>query len=1446
MTTVTGSGNVFSLWGAFQGTFSVLSSNSTGFVTSTGVTATGTGLTYSTSPGPNGTTLVAITGGTITGVSLDYDDILNHSHEIWTGLNVSGAAAYSALANNDQTGFNNLFFAGDDSFTWSDQPGGTLSGFGGNDTFNISHWGPTPGLPSFSIDGGGGFDTLNITGGTNSTTGIADFNVSNVERINLGAGYNYNIVGNSSLVTSGNTLTVDGSALGASNQLNFRVDTAYITSVFTGNIVLNGGAGNDFFEPGKGSNTFNGGAGTDTVSFASGFNETGRQSYNGPGVTANLSLSGFQNLGGLRGGSASFNSIENLIGTAWSDTLTGDSSDNVLDGGGGSDTLDGGAGNDTLIGGSNSTLIGGSGDDTMSLSTGTADGGPGIDTVILDSNWNTPPYVNISRSGNNVTINTVSGINVTLTNVEFVQFLNKTIDLRAGPQVTTADISASRNQTLAASSLFSVTDPLGSPITEYQLLDTTSDPLSGNFVINGVVQTAGTIIDIPASQLSQVSFVTNKASDTLQIRAFDGVSWSAADNVAWAPFMVTVPDNAPVLTTNTVAAARNQTLAASSLFTVSDPDGDTITRYQLWDATNDPASGYFVVNGQIEPAQTVIDITTAQLAQTTFVTGTLSDNLQIRAFDGIAWSAADNVRWAPFAVTVPNVPPVLTTADKILLHGRSVAASSLFTVSDADGDPIRRYQLWDSTNDPNSGYFVVNGVVQPAWTVIDITAAQLAQTSYVAGIVGDGIQIRAFDGADWSAADNVRWAPFTITVPVNNPPVLSTADTTILHGRSVAASSLFTISDADNDAMTRYQLWDSTNDPNSGYFTVNGVVQPAWTVVDITAAQLAQTSYVAGTVGDNLQIRAFDGADWSAANNVRWAPFTVAVPVNNPPVLTTADKTILHGRSVAASSLFTVSDADNDPITRYQLWDSTNDPNSGHFVVNGVVQSAWTVIDLTAAQLAQTTFVAGTVGDGIQIRASDGLAWSAADTVRWAPFTITVPVNNPPVLTTADKSLTHGQTVAASSLFTVSDPDNDTITRYQLWDSTNDPNSGYFVVNGVIQPAWTVIDITAAQLAQTSFVAGTVGDGIQIRASDGLAWSAADTVRWAPFTVTVPVNHAPVLTTADKVIGHGQSVAASSLFTVSDPDGDSMTRYQLWDSTNDPNSGHFVVNGVAQPAWTVIDITAAQLAQTSFVAGTVGDGIQIRASDGAAWSAADTVRWAPFTVTVPVNHAPVLTTADKVIGHGQSVTLSSLFTVSDADGDTMTRYQLWDSTNDPNSGHFVVNGVAQSAWTVIDITAAQLAQTSFVAGTVGDGIQIRAFDGADWSAADNARWAPFTVTVPVNHAPVLTTADKTITHGQPVAASTLFTVSDPDGDSMTRYQLWDSTNTPNSGYFVVNGQIQPAWTVIDITAAQLAQTSFVAGNPLGTSDGIQIRAFDGAAWSAADNARWAPFTITAG
>jgi Ca2+-binding RTX toxin-like protein len=256
-----------------------------------------------------------------------------------------------------------------------------------------------------TIDGGSGIDTVSYVG---SAAVIIDLSA-----------------GNPAARASGGDATGDilfdlENVIGSANADN-------ITGDAKGN-VIEGGAGKD---------TLSGGLGIDTLSYA------------GSNAAVIINLSGNTASGGHAAGDV-LAGFENVLGSAFNDTLTGDAANNVLTGGAGADkldggdgldtasyesaaasvtvnltdasknlgdakgdiltnietvigsafsdlligstagvNLDGGAGNDRLEGGGNGAFVrGGAGDDVLTSTFGSAvlDGGDGIDTVSYQGN----------------------------------------------------------------------------------------------------------------------------------------------------------------------------------------------------------------------------------------------------------------------------------------------------------------------------------------------------------------------------------------------------------------------------------------------------------------------------------------------------------------------------------------------------------------------------------------------------------------------------------------------------------------------------------------------------------------------------------------------------------------------------------------------------------------------------------------------------------------------------------------------------------------------------------------------------------------------------------------------------------------------------------------------------------------------------------------------------
>lgn len=159
-----------------------------------------------------------------------------------------------------------------------------------------------------------------------------------------------------------------------------------------GSNILDGGTGNDVLEGLAGADTLIGGLGANTASYEHSPDQGG-----GLGVIASL-LTPASNTGDALGDTYSL--IQNLTGSAFDDTLVGDTNNNILTGGAGNDTMSGGLGTDSLLGGDGNDVLtddgigaaqlsGGNGDDLLTL-TGydstidTMDGGVGTDTLIID------------------------------------------------------------------------------------------------------------------------------------------------------------------------------------------------------------------------------------------------------------------------------------------------------------------------------------------------------------------------------------------------------------------------------------------------------------------------------------------------------------------------------------------------------------------------------------------------------------------------------------------------------------------------------------------------------------------------------------------------------------------------------------------------------------------------------------------------------------------------------------------------------------------------------------------------------------------------------------------------------------------------------------------------------------------------------------------------------
>ena len=313
------------------------------------------------------------------------------------------------------------------------------------------------------IDGGLGDDRMygglgNDTFVVNSPNDLVkEFPDQGVDTVNSFISYtlgdnleNLTLIGNSALVGTGNNL--DNIITGN--------DTSNTLAGLAGSDTLKGLAGDDLLIGGAGADVLIGGAGIDTASYTtspqgvtinlvtglgfggdatgdtlqsienlqgSAFSDTfianadpnrldgsggvDTVSYVQSSAGVNVNLSTGLGSGGFASGDRLIN-IENIEGSDFDDTLVGDSQINVLNGRGGNDVLEGRAGKDTLIGGAGFDTVSYATSSTgvvIDLSTGSASGGDADGDILIEIEGLSGSQFSDTLIGDN-NANTLSGL----------------------------------------------------------------------------------------------------------------------------------------------------------------------------------------------------------------------------------------------------------------------------------------------------------------------------------------------------------------------------------------------------------------------------------------------------------------------------------------------------------------------------------------------------------------------------------------------------------------------------------------------------------------------------------------------------------------------------------------------------------------------------------------------------------------------------------------------------------------------------------------------------------------------------------------------------------------------------------------------------------------------------------------------------------------------------
>ncbi len=447
-------------------------------------------------------------------------------------------------------------------------------------------------------------------------------------------------------------------------------------------------------------------------------------------------------------------------------------------------------------------------------------------------------------------------------------------------------------------------------------------------------------------------------------------------------------------------------------------------------------------------------------------------------------------------------PPTVDAKLSVVEIGQSIALKDMFEAADLDGNPITYYRVRDNGNENFSGYFTINGVRQDANVWVGFGPGSLPHVRYQASLIehAESFSVQVWDGKFWSNVD----ASQVYTVPSNNfAPVVTATNGGILQGEVLRIDDLFTVTDRENNPITRYYIVDRLANQNGGYFFIDGKRLPSAQWFLLEADEIDTLAYIGGAFGpqsEKIGVMAYDGKFWSNT-----AEFTVATFQNKfRPTINVFDLNTPTGRVIDLQSMFNFNDADGNTLKLLGIYDTGIGGNSGNFTFNGVVQAAQEWFYVTPDQIPNIKYnVSQFANEEIyRMIAYDGQHWSTV--VSGTATAIPRPTID---VLDYDVNIDQVEEISFSDLVVKGDA-GVPFTQYQVIDQNTAFDSSRLVLNGQLMGQGNVITLTPNQFNDLVIRGSTASDKrtndqFLVRARNPLFWS-----EWEEFRVnTDPVGN---------------------------------------------------------------------------------------------------------------------------------------------------------------------------------------------------------------------------------------------------------------------------------------------------------------------------------------------------